>query len=645
LKYRPEIDGLRAFAVVPVILFHAGFQFFEGGFVGVDVFFVISGYLITTILIDDIENDRFSILTFYQRRARRILPALFFVMLVCIPPAWTWMSADQMEDFAQSLVAVSLFASNFLFWHESGYFEPAAEEKPLLHTWSLAVEEQYYLLFPLFLLVTWRFGRNRVFWIIAVLAALSLMLSEMGWRRNPVANFYLAPTRAWELLAGAMAAFIVQRDGVKANETLSIVGLIAVILSMCLYDKATPVPSVYALVPVLGVVLIVLYAGTETLVARFLGARAFVGVGLISYSAYLWHQPLFAFARIRRSDEPGMALMLALSCLSMALAVISWRYVERPFRAAKGGSALHRSGWFMSATTAMAVMVVGVLGHTQDGFPLKSEAALVDIQFPETFKLETPVFVIGDSHAKHLIPGLDRFATAEIGDMTSPGCIPLRDVDRHDTRFEAGACARIMRGYLDDLSKLDRPSLVVFSTMGPVYLDGTAFKGKDVDRVTGLRVTLTTDGSLEDHYEIFEIGMRRTFSQLAENEHLEVVFVIDIPELGIDGGCMRTPKRMEIFGYSVTDLVDAGDPGTCRIARDDYDARASRYKEMIYRVTAEFPSVEVYDPTDDFCDSDHCYGFLSGYGFLYRDVDHLSDVGSQYVAYNLVNSLMSARDE
>ena len=173
MKYRPEIDGLRALAVVPVILFHAGFELFSGGFVGVDVFFVISGYLITSLLIEDIENKRFSILHFYERRARRILPALFFVMLVCIPFAWMWMLPSQMKDFSQSLVAVSLFASNILFWRESGYFAATSEEKPLLHTWSLAVEEQYYVLFPIFLILAWRFGKNRVFWMIFVMAAIS----------------------------------------------------------------------------------------------------------------------------------------------------------------------------------------------------------------------------------------------------------------------------------------------------------------------------------------------------------------------------------------------------------------------------------------------------------------------------------------
>lgn len=237
MKYRAEIDGLRALAVVPVILFHAGFELFSGGFVGVDVFFVISGYLITTILIEDIENQRFSIVNFYERRARRILPALFFVMLCCLPLAWMLLLPNQMKDFAQSLVAVSLFASNILFWRESDYFSAAAEDKPLLHTWSLAVEEQYYILFPVFLFLAWRFGKNRVFWMVVVFAAISLALSEWGWRNRPVANFYLAPTRAWELLAGSIAAFIVQKRGVEKNNTFALLGLVAIIFSIFAYDE------------------------------------------------------------------------------------------------------------------------------------------------------------------------------------------------------------------------------------------------------------------------------------------------------------------------------------------------------------------------------------------------------------------------
>lgn len=361
MKYRAEIDGLRALAVVPVILFHAGFDLFSGGFVGVDVFFVISGYLITTILVDDIEKKRFSIINFYERRARRILPALFFVMACCIPFAWMWMLPSQLKDFSQSLIAVSLFVSNVLFWRESGYFAVAAEKAPLLHTWSLAVEEQYYILFPVFLILAWRFGKNRVFWMIVVFAAISLGLSEWGWRHYATANFYLAPTRAWELFAGSIAAFIVMKRGVGNNNPLALLGLVAIIFSIFAYDESTPFPSIYALVPVLGVVLLVLYAGEETFAAKLLSTKLFVGIGLISYSAYLWHQPMFAFARIRSIAEPSGWLMMALGVVSFILAIFSWRYIERPFRARQK---ISRNFVFAFSVLIISVAsAAGTVGH------------------------------------------------------------------------------------------------------------------------------------------------------------------------------------------------------------------------------------------------------------------------------------------
>jgi peptidoglycan/LPS O-acetylase OafA/YrhL len=361
LEYRAEIDGLRALAVVPVILFHAGFEQFSGGFIGVDVFFVISGYLITTILVEDIENNRFSLVNFYERRARRILPVLFFVVLVCIPFAWMWMLPRQLQDFSQSLVAVSVFASNMLFWLESGYFEAAAEAKPLLHTWSLAVEEQYYLIFPIFLLLSWRFGKNSVFCMIVVFWFISFLLSEWGWRNYETANFFLLPTRAWEIFAGSIAAFIVQRKGVQKSNALSFLGLAAIIFSIFAFDELTPFPSVFALVPVLGTVLLVIYADRNTLAAKLLSTKVFVGIGLISYSAYLWHQPLFAFYRVVSLEAPSTLIMLTLSGCSLLLAYLSWLYIETPFR---NKSIFSKKLIFVSSALFMALLVsLGLIGN------------------------------------------------------------------------------------------------------------------------------------------------------------------------------------------------------------------------------------------------------------------------------------------
>ena len=193
MNYRAEIDGLRALAVLPVIFFHAGFEWFNGGYIGVDVFFVISGYLITTIIISEMSEERFSIVNFYDRRARRILPALFFVMAMCIPFAWFWLTPNDLKDFGQSLVAVSIFSSNILFWLESGYFDTASELKPLLHTWSLAVEEQYYILFPLFLMIMWRLRINWILIFLFIAFLTSLGFAQWAAYNSPSAGFYILP--------------------------------------------------------------------------------------------------------------------------------------------------------------------------------------------------------------------------------------------------------------------------------------------------------------------------------------------------------------------------------------------------------------------------------------------------------------------
>lgn len=367
MQYRPEIDGLRAVAVLPVILFHAGFSWFSGGYVGVDIFFVISGYLITSILIGDLDRGAFSIAKFYERRARRILPALFFVLLCCIPFAWIWMTPIQFKDFSEAFIAIAFFASNILFWKQESYFGQPAEENPLLHTWSLAVEEQFYIFFPIMLLLLWRFGQRPIFWTIVLLSACSLALSEWGWRNAPGGNFYLLPTRAWELGAGALCALLLYDRPQKRSEWLAGIGLLLIIGSIVGYNEDTPFPSLYALAPVAGTALIILFAPRETLVGRLLQTRALVGIGLVSFSAYLWHQPLLAFARIASFSAPSPAVMGTLSAVSLALAYLSWRFVETPFRG-RGGIDLSRRRIFaMSGVATLFLLTTGVIGHTTNG--------------------------------------------------------------------------------------------------------------------------------------------------------------------------------------------------------------------------------------------------------------------------------------
>lgn len=321
-------------------------------------------------MINDFDRNQFSLVDFYKRRAKQILPALFFVTICCIPFAYLWMLPYQLKDFSQSIIAIVFFASNYLFWIEDGYFAPAAELKPLLHTWSLAVEEQYYLLFPLFLAVFWRIGRNRIFWIVFAIAAISLAASEFGWRYQPSKNFYLAPTRAWEILAGSICAFWLYRYEQKSKNWPSSIGLVMIVFGYICYDNTTPFPSLYTLVPVLGASLIIIYGGTGTWVAKLLSMRGFVGLGLVSYSAYLWHQPLFAFARIRSTFEPSPQLMAALAMLSLVLAFFTWRFIEKPFRESRFTWLATRRGTLtMSCAAALLLTMAGWAGHAGDGFP------------------------------------------------------------------------------------------------------------------------------------------------------------------------------------------------------------------------------------------------------------------------------------
>ncbi len=368
MQYRKEVDGLRSIAVLPVVLFHAGVAAFSGGYVGVDIFFVISGYLITSLILAEKQAGDFTIAGFYERRARRILPALFLVMLACLVPAWIWMSPDGLENFGQSMVAVSLFANNILLSLTSGYFDLAADEKPLLHTWSLGVEEQYYIVFPLLLALLWPLRRQWLVALLVVLALLSLGLSEWGWRAVPEANFYLPLTRAWELLAGALVAFAIDRGelpgskGLAARNALSILGLALVTYSVFSFDGYTPFPSLYTMAPVAGTALVLYAADRSTVVGKLLSLPLLVGTGLISYSLYLWHQPLLAFARIVGNAEPALSLSLGLMIVAFALAYLTWRYVEKPFR----------NRGFMSRRQVMAGALVGSLSFVALGLAANS---------------------------------------------------------------------------------------------------------------------------------------------------------------------------------------------------------------------------------------------------------------------------------
>lgn len=338
MVYRKEIDGLRALAVVPVILFHAGYDTFSGGFIGVDVFFVISGYLITNILISEISNNRFSFVNFYFRRARRIIPVLFNAILLSIPASYYFLNPREMIDFAESIISTITFSSNILFWQEIGYFNTKSELKPLIHTWSLSVEEQYYLIFPLVTLIALGFGRKYFISLVITVLFVSIVLAEWGSNNTPDAAFYLLPTRAWEIMIGSLCAIIIYYrlfgsydKSLIFNNIFSFLGLFLIIYSVLFFDRYVKSPGIMMLVPTIGTALIILFSQKMTIVTRILSISPFVYIGLLSYSLYIYHQPVFAFARYYHSDDFINNALYYIFLITL-ISAISYKVIENPIR-------------------------------------------------------------------------------------------------------------------------------------------------------------------------------------------------------------------------------------------------------------------------------------------------------------------------
>jgi peptidoglycan/LPS O-acetylase OafA/YrhL len=339
LHYRPEIDGLRALAVLPILFFHAGFKKFEGGYVGVDIFFVISGYLITTIIMRQLQEGGFSFFEFYERRARRLLPALFFVLLISSGYAWIWLLPNDLRDFSNSVWAVLLFASNFFFWKDSGYFSIVAEFRPLIHTWSLAVEEQYYLIFPILLVVLAHKKRQFVVFALTAIAIASLFFAQWATTNAPSVGFFLLPSRIWEFILGSLTAYYLANHkhpisvaSKTRHELASLIGVGCIAYALFFFKKELAYPSLWTLIPTIGTSLLLIFATQGTYCGRVLALEPIRTIGLMSYSVYLWHQPLFAFARLRQVDDLSLGVTWALITLSIVLGYFTQRVIEPVWR-------------------------------------------------------------------------------------------------------------------------------------------------------------------------------------------------------------------------------------------------------------------------------------------------------------------------
>lgn len=660
LKYRAEIDGLRAIAVVPVILFHAGVEQFAGGFVGVDIFFVISGYLITTIIISDIDQGKFSLAKFYERRARRILPALFFVVGVCIPFAWLLLTPNYMKDFLQSLVSVATFSSNILFWQESGYFDPSSELKPLLHTWSLAVEEQYYIIFPLILIASWKFGWKATLATLVSLFVVSLLVAHWAASNKPEAAFFLLPTRGWELLLGAFCAFYLWKFSNNSlpafNQCGSLIGITLIMASIFLFDASTPMPGLYALVPTLGAVLVILCANENSIVKEVLSNRAFVFVGLISYSAYLWHQPLFAFARHNSAGDIGKIAFLLLVFLTFALAYLSWRYIETPFRS--GLTVQPKMLFSVSAASIFALVSIGVswqknvesisanshyapnIEWASLGEKIKSQGEVCErgniantkwlsgCSFGDVNAKKT-IILYGDSHGQALAYSLDEaFKRKRIKGVTLgvDGC-ELIPYFRKNKNTSVRNCGDRFEELLDFVQGLNTDVIVTSRWMFWLYpIEGYNLNMpyRNSEGYTEMedyrQYDVLIDGKFSRGSETKRDYLKKFIEKLSASSK-NLFFLYPVPETGID-----------IEKFNRLHLRNNGEiPNVISIPLSDYKLRNRFVLDVIDNM--DLPNISKVRIDNIFCNSfvrDRCVIQWDGVPYYYDD-DHLSYEGANLV--------------
>ena len=629
INYRADIDGLRSIAVIPVLLFHSGWTLFRGGFVGVDIFFVISGYLISKIIWTEVREKRFSILRFYERRARRILPALFVVIAACFLVGYRLMLASHYDLFAQSAVAAVLSVSNVFFWHQSGYFAPDVDFAPLLHTWSLGVEEQFYVIFPILLLVLHRLGL-RLTRALPILLVLTFALGVYFSFTRPFGAFYLLPARTWELLLGATLGVgaVPQLKG-RGNELLGLAGLFSVIGSIFLIDAHQPFPGFVALFPCLGAAALLYSGSAATLAARILSARPLVFVGLISYSLYLWHWPIFSFARMIAADvHLGWLAATAGIALSFLLATLSWYYVERPFRNARVWPA--RAIAIFSIAGALALVAAGLTVHFLHGMPsrlnpavLTTQSAALDVdplrdpcrRYAEHGRAQEcrfgpagaePTYVlIGDSHAAALRPAMEvaMAGTGRAGALwwyqSCPALI--------GTLADDPQCDAFRAQFLADLRQSPQIHTVFLAGRWPPVLNGTLPEIGDTLHIY-LRDEQTVTPSLAESARVFERSIGRTVRDIRAMGK-QVVILGDVPAPGFDVPSILALARQN--GAARAASLSVRDVREADAAADTILARVAR------REGARYVPVDAA-----FC-STSCALEMAGRP-LYSDSDHIS---------------------
>ena len=636
VHYRADVDGLRAIAVLGVVLYHVGGFGLTGGYVGVDVFFVISGYLITGIIAREIETGQFSFPQFYERRIRRLLPALTVVVLVTTIAAFLFLFPVDFKKYGRSLMHIAALNANRYFARNTGYFFDGTDDKPMLHTWSLAVEEQFYLVFPLLLWALFSWRRNQVVLILIALAGASILTSIDQTARAPERAFFSSTARVSELLLGAVCAltYLSRRWPRILREAAAVCGLILILVPYLVFSDETPFPGAFALVPCLGAALVIV-AGQEgeTVVGKILSFRPIVAIGLISYSVYLWHWPLLVFAQYRYAMAPSANLRLGTTFVvaSLVLGYLSWRFVERPFRRPKGPGR-QRIAFGGAVGVLMTIAAAGLVINGTNGLPDRwpSEVASafnwekVFSRCPKTDDLngwpegtcllgnegaKYDTLIWGDSHAgvlaSRIVEGLKRTQRGAIL-VTHPGCPPLLGATFYGRGKKNDYCKAVAAKVVDKLAESD-VQYVILAARWAFYAEGNRMPGEG-----GHQVRLSLNGA--DNHEVFDKLLKTTVAGLTALVDQTIV-IGPVPEVDFLVG--RAVARNIAWGQPLP-------PNTSRLAFE------RRQRHVLASLTAveKQPKVRVIRPDQWLCNVHSCRHSSGGHA-LYVDTNHISGHGRQ----------------
>lgn len=649
MKHHPFIDGLRAVAILPVIFFHYNIAHVTGGYVGVDVFFVLSGFLITGLISEQMKAGRFSIVHFYERRARRILPALFVTCLLSTVVALLLYLPHDFKQFSRSLEGIALFGSNFIFARWTGYFADPVSTIPLLHTWSLAVEEQFYVFFPLILLALNNYFKDRIFAIrftIYMLFLISFVLSIALLAPMPEKTFYLLHTRAWELMAGSLLALHLKelRISKGAAEAMSVMGAVILLLCLFMYDRNTPFPGMAALPPCLATVFL-LWSNINhtTTLKKVLSSRPLVGIGLISYGLYLYHWPVLVFARYYFDREPSAGISLFLIALTFLIAVFSYFYLEKPIR---DGVLKKKTLFQLSGVGLAAFGLTGLLGVHTNGLPSRFNSDVLkyaqageennnatqipqkcdDLIFPGVSgdkickfgasPTAHPDFLLwGDSHAAALQAAVAAQAMKNHmtgWDIIRSGCPALVDADRAD-HFVGYSCPAISAAVLDTVRR-NKIKNVLLVTRWDMYALGWEKGSVETAREPFISFT-TQDGRTLTRKDAFAASFEETIKKLKElGVNIWVVKQVP-PQLVYVSSALA---KAQYLGRNPDDLE--------RSYADIVNRRS--FVDTVFADAAKSYPLHFIDPADKFCPQERICLISTDGQSLYMDNSHLSPYGA-----------------